>query len=246
MPRRRDIDRLLSEWQYKPGEVCARLVKAADGRQVLQLRVEMGVLQMEIDHRPDGQRPGGADTYYDYLTHLALHEGDAFQLTAEQCLAVDREFLQYYHRRICWLTLRDFPRARRDAEHSLLLMDFVREHSPDEEWTAAHEQYRPFIMFHRCQAIALHALETEGPESAIDAINHGLETLREVFSEYDAEDQFDEDELVGRLCELRDHLRKHYQVPPTLTERLAEAVSQEKYELAARLRDELRGRSASL
>jgi hypothetical protein len=242
MPRRHDIDRLLNEWQYKPGEVCARLVKAADGRQVLQMRVEMGVLQMEIEHRPDGQRPGGANTYFDYLSKMALHEGEAFELTPEQCAATDREFLQFYHRRICWLALRDFPRAIQDAEHSLRFMDFVREHSPDEQWTLSHEQYRPFVMFHRTQAAALSALEADGPESAIDEINSGLDQFREVFREYDAEEQFEEDELVDRLCDLRDHLRKHYQVQPTLTERLADAVRHEKYELAAKLRDELRNR----
>jgi hypothetical protein len=242
MPRRHDIDRLLNEWQYKPGEVSARLVKAADGRQVLQMRVEMGVLQMEIDHRPDGQRPGGANTLFDYLSKMALHEGEAFELTPEQCTAADREFLQFYHRRICWLALRDFPRAIRDADHSLRFMDFVRAHSPDEQWTLSHEQYRPFVMFHRTQAAALNALEADGPESAIDQINSGLDQFREVFREYAAEEQFEDDELVERLCDLRDHLRKHYQVQPTLTERLAEAVLHEKYELAAKLRDELRDR----
>ena len=246
MLRRRDIDRLLNEWEYNPGEVCARLVKAANGRDVLQLRVEMGLLQMETDHRPDGQRPGGANTYFEYLSNLLLAEGDAFELTPDQCLEVDREFLQFYHRRICWLVLRDFSRAMRDADHSLQFMDFVRDHSPDEEWTLSHEQYRPFVMFHRVLAAALGALESDGPEAAIDEINTGLDQFRQVFCEYEAEDQFEGDELVARLCDLRDHLRKHYQVPPTLTERLAEAVSQEKYELAARLRDELRNRGTRL
>ncbi len=244
MPRRRDIDRLLNEWPYKAGDVSARLVKAADGRQVLQMRVEMGLLQMEVANRPDGQRPGGADTYFDYLESLSGHEGEAFELTPEQCAAADREFLQFYHRRICWLALREFKRAVQDADHSLRFMNFVRVHSRDEQWTLSHEQYRPFVLFHRTQAAALAALESEGPESAIDQISKGIERFRDVFREYDAEEQFDDDELVERLFDLRAALRKQYQVEPTLNERLAEAISQEQYELAAKLRDEIR-RSAS-
>ena len=115
MARRQDIDQILRDWPYEPGEVSARLVRASDGREVLQMRVEMGILQLEVDGRPDGQRPGGSETYFDHLLDLALHEGDSFELNSEQCAAADREFLQFYHRRICWLALREFRpgRARR-------------------------------------------------------------------------------------------------------------------------------------
>ena len=54
MARRKDIDSLLRAWPYEPGQVSARLVKASDGREVLQMRVEMGILQMEVAGRPDG------------------------------------------------------------------------------------------------------------------------------------------------------------------------------------------------
>ena len=70
----------------------------------------------------------------------------------EQCREADREFVQYYHRRLCWLAMREFSKAMHDADHTLLLMDFCRDHSPDEEWTMSHEQYRPFVLFHRTQA----------------------------------------------------------------------------------------------
>ena len=59
MPTPRDIDTVLKGWDYRPGEVNARLVKARSGRQVLQMRVDMGLLQMETELRPDGNRPHG-------------------------------------------------------------------------------------------------------------------------------------------------------------------------------------------
>jgi hypothetical protein len=60
---RRDIDEALRNWDYKSGVVQARLVRAGDGREVLQMRVDLGVLQMETSGRPDGTRPHNSVTY---------------------------------------------------------------------------------------------------------------------------------------------------------------------------------------
>jgi hypothetical protein len=244
MSRRKDIDDLLSEWPYEPGEVMARLVKAGNGREVVQMRVDMGVLQMECEGRPDGSKPEGAETYFDYLLAAVIREGDTFMLTAVQCAEVDREFVQFYHRRICWLALRKFRQATKDADHTLALMDFVKRHSPDEQWTLSHEQYRPFVLFHRVQAAALGALEENGAEAAIVEINSGLEKFRKIFEEFEVAEKFEEDELVRRLQELEKSLREHYHVERTLDERLAEAVATEQYELAAQLRDEIAKRQS--
>ncbi|HZZ74048.1 MAG TPA: UvrB/UvrC motif-containing protein [Pirellulales bacterium] len=239
MAKNHNIDRILRDWPYVPGEVQARLTKGADGREILQMRVEMGLLQMEVARRPDGTRPHGCETYHDYLQEEAFAKGDDFELTEEQCAEADREFVQFYHRRICWLALREFKRAAADAEHTLAMMDFAKKHSPEEEWTLSHEQYRPFVLFHRYQAGALAKLEESGPEEAISELNQGLDILKNVFVEYEAEEKFEEDELVQRLNQLKEALREHYSVGRTLNEQLADAIATEQYELAAKLRDEL-------
>ena len=51
-------------------EVIAREVQARDGRTVIQIRVELGVLQLEVTGRPDGSRPHGFTTYLEYLDML--------------------------------------------------------------------------------------------------------------------------------------------------------------------------------
>ena len=129
--------------------------------------------------------------------------------------------------------------AAKDADHSLAFMDFVREHSPDEEWILSHEQYRPFVLFHRVQASALAALDDDGPELAIAEINKGLDAFHDLFLQYDAEDQFENDELVVRLRDMRESVRKRFELGDTLDEQLAEAVKSENYELAAELRDKM-------
>lgn len=244
MAKPQHIDHLLRQWDYDPEEVSVRIVKGADRRDVIQMRVEMGLLQLETEGRPDGQRPEGFETYLDFLLSRSLHEGEEFVMDDEHCMQADREFVQFYHRRICWLGLRRYDLAVRDASHTLNLMDFCRDHSPDEEWVLTHEQYRPFVLFHRTQAEALAELEEDsgGAELAIHVINQGLDRFRQFFAEHDLEDQFDDDELVSRLVELRESLRERFEVGRTLYERLDEAVAKEQYELAAQLRDQLRQR----
>ena len=95
------IDHVIRHWAFEPGTINARVVQASGGREVVQMRIEMGVLQMEVEGRPDGERPEDAQTYLDALIQHALAD-ETFTMTMEQCFEADREFLQFYHRRICW------------------------------------------------------------------------------------------------------------------------------------------------
>jgi len=223
----------------KPGVVSARVVRATDGRLVYQMRVELGVLQMETTGRPDGQRPGGKPTYLDLLRAEAQRSEEPFVLSEQQCFEVDREFLQFYQRRICCLALREFDQAIADADHTLALMDFATAHSPDEQWSLSHEQYRVYVLFHRTQADALRQLHRAGPEAAIEAIDEGLGRVKRLFVRLEAEEEFERDDLVRQLVDMKESLRHEYQVGPTLAEQLAEAVAAEEYERAALLRDEI-------
>jgi hypothetical protein len=240
-----DIDRALQGWDFKPGVIQARQVETDDGRQVIQMRVDLGVLQIELVDRPDGHRPHGSPTYFDYLRRqatLAERAGRNFTLDEDQCLEADREFVQFYHRRICCLALKDYGRALADAEHTLAFMDFVRDHSPNEEYTQLHEKYRGFVLYHRTQAAAALAAERDDPEKAIDEIRTGLNKLHEFFTQYGVEDQMDEDAMVQQLRQLERSFRKENNIEETLREQLEQAVAAEDYESAARLRDELRRR----
>jgi hypothetical protein len=307
MAKRKHIDDILRAWRHDPHSPNVRVVKGMDGRDVLQMRVDMGVLQLETEDRPDGERPHGAATWCDYLSQMAAEVGEGFVMDEKQCAEVDREFVQFYHRRICWLAMHNFRRAVRDADHTLRLMDFCREHSPEEQWTLSHEQYRPFVLFHRTQAAALAELEkadvevlsahddrpsadrsidrnadrnenrnaerngdavevehharrrgargssslpvaneevrSRCAEAAVQEINEGLERIKGLFQEFEAEEHFDDDELVNQLIELREKLRDRFQVGRTLHEQLSDAIQAEEYERAAVLRDKLAQRA---
>lgn len=236
------IDSILNDWPYDPDAVSVRLVKGQDGRDLIQMRIEMGLLQLETEGRPDGESPNGADSYFDYLQQVSQQRGADYEFTLDECAECDREFVQFYHRRICWLAMREFRKAVCDADHTLSLMDLCREHSPDEEWTLSHEQYRPFVLFHRIQADALAELDHHGPEAAVSAVNRGLVQMKKVFENHEEGTAFDENELVDRLQEFRETLRDKFDVGKTLNEQLADAVAREEYEKAAKIRDAIKAK----
>jgi hypothetical protein len=242
----RDFDALLNAWEFKPGMVQARLVRidprrgGPAGREVIQVRVDLGMLQIETEGRPDGVRPHGFATYFDYLQTQASEAGDEFALSEENCEEADREFTQFYHRRIAWLTLRSFDRAIADADHTLAFMDFVRDHAPTDDYRLAHEQYRGFVLFHRTQAAAAKCVEEDDPEAAVDAILTGLRQIRSFFAEHELEEQTEEDGMVRQLRKLEKSLREMHGIEETLQEQLDKAIANEEYERAARLRDALR------
>jgi hypothetical protein len=249
---RRDIDEALQGWPYNPdpGEVVAREVRARDGRSVLQIRVDLGLLQLEVEGRPDGVRPHGFASFLDYLRHRAgargsASRGSSWTMSAEQCAEADREFAQFYHRRVAWLTLQRYDKALRDADHSLALMDFVREHSGNADYVTSHERFRGLVVFHRTQAAAALAIERSKPDEAIDAVREGMDRLVEHQQawnlEADREDSPNET-LIEQLRVLEREIRKTYSVEKTLREQLDEAVADEDYELAARLRDQIKAR----
>ncbi|MAQ88826.1 MAG: DNA helicase UvrBC [Rhodopirellula sp.] len=236
----RNISDILQDWDYDSQSIRARIVAGQDGEaDVLQMRVEMGIIQMAVDGRPDGIRPEGFATYLDYLLQEEISQGNEWDLNDEQCMEVDREFMQFYQRRISWLSIKEYQQVVRDADHTLALMDFCKRHSPDDGWTIVHEQYRPFVLFHRTQAAAYHQLNESTPQAAIECINDGLNTIRSIFESHDLEEHFDEDELVSQLRDIRESLRDEYSVGKTLHEQLADAIASEQYERAAEIRDQL-------
>jgi hypothetical protein len=246
-PRHCDIDRLLRDWAFVPGRPVVRRVAGSDGRDVLQMRVDMGVLQLETSGRPDGERPQGFPTYYDFLVAAAFAEGPQFELNEERRVEIDREFYQFYHRRICWLALQEYAQAAADAEHTLRLMDFTSANAADRQWAVMHEQYRPFVMFHHVQSRALTKLQENDPAGASGVISNGLEAMAKLFAAHDAEEHFDEDLFVVKLREMQESIKSQFSLGPSLAEQLAEAVATEQYELAAKLRDKLarRGREGA-
>ena len=191
----------------------------------MQVRVLLGVLQMEMAGRPDGASP----------TALEAVSETSGELASEQILALREEIAQFDARTQALLVLGEPARAAQDGDHirriGLLLMD----RSGDQTLAAKH--LRRGITL-RARAAAEAALSGKRTDLARLALEDALSELRELVSQDQAEHANDMRLLEGMLDLLIPRLPASQRVE--LEARLQDALHSENYELAAILRDELR------
>ena len=57
-----DLDNILGDWPHEPGQIKVRKILGNDGLEKLQLRIDLGLIQMDVTGRPDGLKPHGFDS----------------------------------------------------------------------------------------------------------------------------------------------------------------------------------------
>ena len=249
-----DISHLLDQWEYQPGQVVARRFKAKNGREKIQLRLDLGLLQMNAEGRPDGKRPFGHASLFDYYRarlqkYVAAHEAsdEGFKLRVGDCTRLQLEALQYHHRYVCLLQLEDYAAVIRDAERNLAVFDFVSKHAQCEEMAWSLQQFRPQLLMILTRARAAQALETDDYVMAVREVEQGLEKIRGFYDEHArpeaAEMNGEVQSLESWLEEIR--ARRPLSARERLERALHEAINSEDYERAAQVRDALRNLRAA-
>ena len=66
-----DLNTLLNDWPHEIGSIKVRKIAGLDGREKLQLRIDLGVIQMEMQGRPDGLRPHNCESLVVYKQNRA-------------------------------------------------------------------------------------------------------------------------------------------------------------------------------
>ena len=243
-----DLTGFLRQWPHHPGKMNVRRIKDADGCPKLQVRIDLGVLQMEVEGRPDGLNPPGFDSLA--AMHRAMLEGrtspggdtSPCELSRDEAKALRQEAIQYYHRYVALFALDDFEGVIRDTTHSLSILDLCREYAGHQEDRMMLEQFRPRIIMMRSRAEAEHALGTSSPAAARGFLENGLEEIRRFLAAEGRESSYEQLNEVHLLTGMRDALipRLPASQRGELLERLQAALDAENYELAAILRDELK------
>jgi hypothetical protein len=247
----KDITAILEGWDHDPEEFQVRIVAGDDGRDKLQMRVDLGLIQMELSGRPDGLRPHGFDSWLDYHEARALQTGSAddYRLDSDECAELMREGVQYYHRYLAAYHLQRFDLVARDTSRNLRLFAFAVKHAVDRRDKIEFDKYRPYVTMMRARAISDEAVSRGEHAAALAAIDEGIEGIRAFLRDYDEDEDQVECRELGRLIRLRREVELSRPVGPVdrLAEQLDLAISLEDYEEAARIRDQiarLRGDSA--
>jgi hypothetical protein len=202
---------------------------------------------MEVTGRPDGQRPHGFETLLDYYQNEAQrfkdqHGSDeGFELDERACELLRSESLMFYHRYLAEFILEDFAAVERDTLRNLRLMDFCAARAADPGDRVLLEQYRPYVLMMCTRARARLTLEDNRPKAAMAIIQSGIEKIADFYRRFGQEDLVNHGSEIAILRGLAKEVESHIPVDPlqVLRQDLAKAIKEERYEDAARLRDQL-------
>ena len=244
----KDITHVLTGWDYEAGTINVRKINGEDGRVKVQMRLDLGLLQMEINGRPDGRRPHGYESLLEYHEHqLAEHkdrEGteDGYHLTGSDCQLLREEAVMYYHRYLSLFVLEDFSGVVRDTARNLRVLDFCGKFAVEEQDRLMLEQFRPYIVMMNAKAHASIAFKADKLGEALKIVNGALDKIREFFSTIGQPEAFGQSSEVRMLRRFARDIRRKMPVDPIerLKHQLERAVKAERYEEAARLRDEIK------
>lgn len=247
-----DLIEITGEWAGRTEGIRARLITGVDGRELVQLKVDLGLLQMF----PDDQ-PAGPDVPADVLAKLQA-ESRAGRPIAESLLAtLQRELAQFNFRRLALTVVaeeaiqsndeaaarRSLQRAIRDIEHCMAILDALE--VADTSAAQPHRALRPPLVFNHAR-LGSRLLESEERfAEAAEVADTGAGRLIDVLElfGYDPAD-CGNDPAVQFLRQNADRLRgmAASEDDPRVG-LLRQALAQEDFETAARLRDELRRRA---
>ncbi len=242
-----DLNNLLDGWPHEPGQIRVRRVAGNDGKEKLQLRIDLGLIQMELSGRPDGQRPHGCESLLEWHQERAAEaqgKGNAFTLSSDECAELQHEGIQYYHRYISLFQLEDYSGVVRDTHRNLELLNFIARYAEREELSWQVEQFRPYLLMMNTRAKASIELERNDYGAALRQIERGRDKILETLQERpeavqnSAEIQF----LEQWLEELR--AQRPLSRLEKLQQEMDRAIAAEAYERAAELRDAIKAEQA--
>ncbi len=241
----KDIGPILAGWDHDPEEIQVRIIPGDDGREKLQMRIDLGVLQMEMSGRPDGQRPDGADSLLDSLeaqSRKMASEGDDFTLDSDALSALMREGVQFYHRYIALFHLERYDLVARDTSRNLRLFAFVVRHAARPRDRIQFDQYRPYVTMMNARARALESLERGEHRKALERIDEGVAGIRAFLRDYEQEESEGDCQELTFLLNWKRQVERERPMGPVerLEQQLDLAVAREDFEEAARLRDQIR------
>jgi len=245
-----DLNTILKDWPHENRTIKVRKITGLDGRQKLQLRIDLGVLQMEMTGRPDGVRPHGCESLLEYHQRgaaRAQERGDTYGLSPEQCAELQQEGIQYYHRYLSLFQINEFAGVVRDTQRNLDLFDFVAAHTDREELSWTLQQFRPYVLMMNTRAKASILLGQGKFAEAMMEIQRGRDVINEFFQRSNFPELAAKSSEIGFLDEWLEEVRAKRPLSKleVMQREMESAVAKELYERAAELRDAIKLLKAS-
>jgi len=226
-----DITPILKAWRFDPEQINVRFIEGGDGRPLIQVRVELGLLQMNRDGRPDGGE--------DELEKIEARLGDqeSLAIDSETAATLRSEAVLYHQRYVALLSLEAYELVVRDTARNLRMFDLCRDRCSEAGDRTVLEEFRAQVIATRTRAAALQTIREGRLGEARRILDAAVEEIRS-----EAMKDGQEPLEIAMLEGMRDILQPKLPASQRheLERRLNAALTAENYELAAILRDELR------
>jgi len=240
-----DLNSILKDWPHENGTIKVRKIIGLDGREKLQLRIDLGVLQMEMTGRPDGQRPHNCESLLAYHQSRAVRaeeQVEDYELSPEQCTELQQEGIQYYHRYLSLFQINDFAGVVRDTQRNLDLFDFVLAHTDREELSWGLQQFRPYVLMMNTRARASILLGQGKFAEAMSEIQRGRDAIADFFQRSNFPELASKSSEINFLDEWLEEVRAKRPLSKLeiMQREMESAITKEMYERAAQLRDAIK------
>ncbi len=240
-----DISRILRDWKYDPDNTI-RIIKAENGRELIQVRLPLGIEQYELEGRPDGIKQFGKESVLDEYEERIKNSAKngpgrgRYKLDRDDFQMIQNEGILYYYRYLLLFQTGDYERCIRDTAHNLRFCDIVEEYGADQNDKNQILQYKPYILRINAISRAMNFLYEDDKAGALEVLNNAVQAIQKMPDIDTSVFTFERIRSVKQILSVQKQVLEHKENPVAkLMEKLKNAVSEENYELAASIRDEI-------
>ena len=179
-----DIGPILKFWLEAAGDMQVTLFKDHLHEEKLQIAMRSGALHMGLIGRPDGYRPLGYDSYFDYYnvqTHSVGQKASPPIQDDETILLLQQEFILYFTRSLALFHVRRHHQAAQDARHNLQLLGLGSRCVADPAVQLSFLRHQPEVQLLYYRALAMISLEEGRGDEAIRYLRQGLLRLHHLY-----------------------------------------------------------------
>ncbi len=165
------------------------VLQIEDGREVVIVQPNaFTISRIYATGRPDGMRPHGVDSYYDYFfARLRTYEEahgtrEGFELTSEEWETLFEESFHRYTRYLLFAGIKRWKDVQHDTAMNLAVTNLARECAPSEiAWRSY--QYKGYMLMMHSIAKAELRLQEDDTATALQEIDTGIQQIGEFCGE---------------------------------------------------------------
>ena len=200
------------------------VLQIEDGREVVIVQPNaFTISRIYATGRPDGMRPHGVDSYYDYFfARLRTYEEahgtrEGFQLDSEEWETLFEESFHRYTRYLLFAGIKRWKDVQRDTATNLAVTNLARECAPSEiAWRSY--QYKGYMLMMHSIAKAELSLQEDDTATALQEIDTGIQQIGEFCGECLREEHGEAENItreryLSNLIEFRSDWKHWRQTP---------------------------------